>query len=438
MQFDAVNFLYLGFLALVFFWYVIRHLRRERISMEIQKESLEAGLTEPASLHPLIDATKCIGSGACVAACPEQPAHHVLGLINRRAQLISPTDCIGHGACQKACPMDAISLVFGTEKRGVDIPVVNPDFQTNVPGMYIAGELGGMGLIKNAIEQGKQAMNSIIKSLGSKRNPQPLDVLIIGAGPSGFAATLLAHEKKLRYITVEQESLGGTVFQFPRGKLVMTAPAELPIVGKMKFVEAKKEAVLEFWQQAEKKSKVKINYYEKVESINKKNDIFEVKTSKGLYQSHTVLLAIGRRGSPRKLGVPGEDLPKVVYRLIDPEQYRANKVLIAGGGDSALEAAYSIAEQPGSKVTLSYRGDAFNRAKQKNRLKVEQMAREGKLTIVLNSNVASIDEKSVTLRMGDEEKRLENDAVIINAGGILPTGFLKEIGIEVETKYGTS
>lgn len=438
MQNNMVQYLYLGFLGLIFFAYVARHLWRERLSKTKLQESLEAGLTEPASLHPLIDETKCIGCGSCVAACPEQPAHHVLGLINRKAQLVSPTDCIGHGACQRACPMDAITLVFGTEKRGVDIPMVKPNFETNVPGIFIAGELGGMGLIKNAIEQGKQAMENVVKTIDTKSSGDIYDVVIIGAGPAGFAATLKAHEKGLRYLTVEQDSLGGTVFQFPRGKLVMTAPAELPLVGKMRFTEAQKEEILQFWQDVERKTKVRINYKEKVDSIVKKSDLLEVKTSKSCYSTKAVLLAIGRRGTPRKLGVPGEDLPKVVYRLIDPEQYRNQNVLVVGGGDSALEAAHSIAEQPGAKVTLSYRGEAFSRAKQKNRLKVEQMARQGLLEIIMKSNVISIAEESVTLIAGNQEMTLANDAVIVNAGGILPTGFLKEIGIDVETKYGTA
>lgn len=438
MQTDLVQYLYLGALGVIFLWYVVRHFRQEKVSKEKLQESIEAGLTEPASLHPLVDETKCIGCGSCVAACPEQPGHHVLGLINRKAKLVSPTDCIGHGACQRACPMDAITLVFGTEKRGVDIPMVKPNFETNVPGIYIAGELGGMGLIKNAIEQGKQAMENIIETIEPASSSNVFDVIIIGAGPAGFAAALKAHEKKIRYLVVEQDSLGGTVFQFPRGKLVMTAPAELPLIGKMQFTEAKKEEILKFWQDVEKRTQIRINYKEKVEGIIKKNDCIEVKTSKSNYLAKTVLLAIGRRGTPRKLGVPGEDLPKVVYRLIDPEQYRNQRVLVVGGGDSALEAAHSIAEQPGTQVTLSYRGEAFNRAKQKNRLKVEQMAKEGALEVIMKSNVISISEKTVTLKVGEKEITIDNDAVIINAGGILPMGFLKEIGIEVETKYGTA
>ena len=423
---------------LIYMLYLRKHQDTSTTNVAVLDESINAGMTEPASLHPLIDQSKCIGCGSCVAACPEQPGHQVLGLINKKAHLISPTDCIGHGACKTACPRDAITLVFGTEKRGVDIPVVKTNFETNVPGIYIAGELGGMGLIKNAITQGCQAVKFIKKEQKPANGKYDADLIIIGAGPAGFAATLQAMAEKLKTITIEQESLGGTVFQFPRGKLVMTAPVELPLVGKIKFTETSKEKLLDFWGKVEKKTGMNINYNESVKEILRKGDGFEVVTSKGSYSSRAVLLSIGRRGTPRKLGVPGEHLPKVVYRLIDPEQYQHKNVLIVGGGDSALEAATSIAAEPGTNVILSYRSEAFTRAKEKNRKKVEQAVADGSLTVHMKSNLKEVHENHVHLETADGMLSIENDAVIINAGGILPTGFLKSIGIEVETKYGTA
>lgn len=423
-------------LTVIWGFYFAVKAKNKRKALSVRNHAISAGLTEPASLHPVINRTRCLGCGACVNACPEQPGHHVLGLIDGKSHLINPSDCIGHGACKAACPQDAITLVFGTEKRGVDIPNVKPDFQTNVPGIYIAGELGGMGLIRNAIEQGRQAMESIKKSPDTAGDG--LDVLIVGAGPAGFSASLAAMEHRLKYVTVEQESLGGTVFQFPRGKLVMTAPVQLPMVGKVKFTETTKEELLDFWRKVEKKTGVKINYRERVEEIRKGVKGFEVRTSKGAYKARAVLLTIGRRGTPRKLDVPGEDLPKVVYRLIDPEQYKGMHVLVVGGGDSALEAATSVAEQPGSHVTLSYRGDSFNRAKDKNRQKVKKGEEAKKLTVLLNSNVKIIKEKTVEIDQQGNSMEIPNDGVIISAGGILPTEFLKKVGIEVETKYGTA
>src|SRR5271169_1810399 len=421
-----------GILAIYLWRQRSAHARTRRV----YDESIASGMTEPASLHPLIDAAKCLGCGACVKACPEQPHHEVLGLINGKAVLVGPTECIGHGACKVVCPFDAITLVFGTERRGLDIPVLKPNFESNVPGVYVAGELGGMGLIKNALAQGQQALEAIAKA-GVKRRGA-LDVLIVGAGPAGLAASLAAKKLGLAYQTVEQDSLGGAVFQYPRGKLVMTAPVELPIVGKVHFRNTSKEELLKFWTHACKSNGLNIRYQERVESIVAKDGAFQVRAGGRQYVASAVLLAIGRRGTPRKLGVPGEELPKVVYRLIDPEQYRGGKVIVVGGGDSALEAAASIAELGDTRVVLSYRGEAFQRAKQKNRQRVDAASASGQLKVLLNSQVREIQPDQVLLKHSGQELKVSNDAVIVSAGGILPNDFLRSMGIEVETKYGTA
>ena len=392
-------------------------------------------MTEPPSLHPLINRDLCIACNACAKACPEGD---VLAIIGDKVELINPTHCIGHGACEVACPVNAITLVFGTEKRGLDIPFVDKTFETNVPGIYIAGELGGMGLIRNAIEQGRQAMESIVKRPGIGKSGNDLDVVIIGAGPAGFSASLCALQNKLRYATIEQDTLGGTVAHFPRGKIVMTAPVNLAMIGKVKFRETSKEQLMEFWTGVAQQTNVKINYGERMEAITATKGGFTVKTTKNSYTTKAVLLAIGRRGTPRKLGVPGEELTKVMYRLIDPEQYRGQHVLVVGGGDSALEAATSIAEEPGTTVTLSYRSGSISRAKPKNREKVEKAAANGTLNLMLSSNVQQIEKDKVVIEKEGKITILPNDAVIISAGGVLPTPLLKEIGINVETKHGTT
>jgi thioredoxin reductase/NAD-dependent dihydropyrimidine dehydrogenase PreA subunit len=424
-------------LALIWAFYVAMGRRRERRALTAREEVHKAGLHEPPSLHPVIDVTKCVGCGACVAACPEN-SHHVLGLIEGRSTLVSPSHCIGHGACRAACPVGAITLVFGTEKRGVDIPHVKPNFETNVPGIFIAGELGGMGLIRNAVEQGRQALESIRKLDGIGKGGDLLDVVIVGAGPAGIAATLGAMQHGLRSVTLEQDSLGGTVAHFPRGKIVMTAPAHLPIVGKVKFTETTKEKLLAFWMQVVQKTGLKLNLSERVENVTALGKGFEVKTTKAVYKTRAVLLAIGRRGTPRTLGVPGEERSKVVYRLIDAEQYRGQHVLVVGGGDSALEAALSCADESGTTVTLSYRSEAFSRVKDKNRQRLDEAQKSGRIRVMLGSNVKRIDKESVVIEQNGKEEFLPNDAVIVCAGGILPTPFLKQIGIEVETKYGTA
>ena len=404
--------------------------RRELASVAVMRQSVETGMTEPPSLHPVVNPALCCGAGACVNACPEQ----ALGIVNGKAQLVNPTVCIGHGACAAACPMEAIKLVFGTETRGIDIPYVKPTFETNVPGIYIAGELGGMGLVRKAAEQGKQAIESVVKG---GRGSSDLDVVIVGAGPAGLSATLGAMEKKLRFVTLEQEdSLGGTVYHYPRNKIVMTQPVVLPLAGKAKLGEISKESLLAFWQDIVERFGMKIEFGQRVEKVTAVDNGFIVKTDRAEYSTRAVLLAIGRRGTPRKLEVPGEELPKVVYRLIDPEQYRNQHVLVVGGGDSAIEAAVAIAAEEGTTVTLSYRGAAFGRIKQKNRERLAAAEQEGRLKVVLGSKVSRIEAECVYLECGESVK-LANDAVIVCAGGILPTPMLKEMGIRVETKFGT-
>jgi thioredoxin reductase/ferredoxin len=434
MRWDFAFALYAVPLLTVWAIYLRRRRKAEARSIAKRAAAAESGLLEPASLHPEIDPAQCVGCGACVRACPEGD---ILGLIDGKAVLIEPSECIGHGACQRACPSHAIELVFGTARRGIDIPNVDADFQTNIPGIFIAGELGGMGLVRNAIEQGRQAIDSI-RQLKGPRGGNIYDVVIIGAGPAGFSASLAAMQHKLRFVTVEQDSFGGTVAHFPRGKLVMTAPAMLPLVGRVRFKEVSKEKLLEFWQGVVRKTGLRINFGERVDSVRRTGAEFEVGTTRASYRARSVLLAIGRRGTPRKLGVDGEELPKVVYRLLDPQQYRGQNVLIVGGGDSALEAAASVAEESGTSVTLSHRSEAFSRAKVKNRERLKAAQNAGRLSVLFNSEVKRIGPHDVELAQQGRRVTIRNDAVIVCAGGILPTPFLKSMGVEVETKYGTA
>lgn len=433
MTIDPVLVAYAGPLALIWLLYLASRRRQEKNNKRLFAEAVEAGLTEPASLHPLFDPSKCLACGSCIRACPEG---EIIGFINGKAELIEPAECIGHGACKTACPHGAITLVYGTKTRGVDIPVVAPNFETNVPGVFIAGELGGMGLVRNAIEQGRLAMEAIRKA-GRSNDPNMFDVVIVGAGPAGISASLAAIEHRLRYITVEQDSFGGTVAHFPRGKTVMTQPTTLPLYGKLNFTEISKEKLLALWTTVAKKAGLQIRHGTRVDSIRRNGTGLEVTTNRGVLKTQAVLLALGRGGTPRRLDVPGEDHPKVAYRLIDAEEYRGKHVLVVGGGDSALEAAGSIAEQKGTTVTLSYRSEAFSRAKPKNRQRVDKAQAQKRLTVLFQSTVKEITPGTVTLKKNGESIEIKNDAIIVCAGGILPTKFLQSVGIKVETKYGT-
>ena len=218
----------------------------------------------------------------------------------------------------------------------------------------------------------------------------------------------------------------------------MTSPVDLPVVGRVRFTEVSKEDLLAFWQDIVARSGLKVSFNDRMERIDAADGGYRVTTTKAAYHARAVLLAVGRRGTPRKLDVPGEGLPKVVYRLVDPEQYRGRRILIVGGGDSAVEAAIACAEQPDATVTLSYRGEAFNRIKARNRERLGELQQKRAIEVLLNSEVRRIAADSVELIQSGRTVALPNDAVIVQAGGVVPTGLLKDIGVTVETKYGTS
>lgn len=417
----------------VVFIYLRMKGRESRIVDEKIKQAKESGLHEPVSLHPYVDPNRCIQTGACISACPEKD---ILGIRNGKATIINASRCIGHGACFHACPTEAISLRMGTEKRGVELPHVNQNFETNIPGIFIAGELGGMGLIKNAVEQGRQAAENIVKYL-NRNHSADYDLIIIGAGPAGISGSLTAKKHGLRFMILEQDTLGGTVFTFPRKKIVMTSPMDLPLHGKIKLFETSKSELLDLWQTVLGKNNIEVTENSKVDSILPEKGIFKIKTIKGEeFSAASILLAIGRRGTPRKLNVPGEMKEKVAYRLLEPEEILGKNVIVVGGGDSAVESALLLADH--NHVILSYRQEVFNRIKPANSMALNKASAEGKLEVKLSSNLVSIEDDSILLATenGAEATKYNNDLVYIFAGGELPTQFLEKAGIKITKKFG--
>jgi thioredoxin reductase (NADPH) len=421
-------------LGLVFVFPYFRRIKdRDRKNKERLAAATASGLNEPPSLHPKIDQRQCIGCNACVEACPEKD---VLGLVEGKATLINASRCVGHGMCQAACPVDAVTLVFGTAKRGVDIPQVQGNFETNVPGMYIVGELGGMGLIRNAFRQGIQAVEDIADKTGSGI-AGVYDLLVVGAGPGGIAASLAAKEKGLNFLTIEQEAPGGAARHYPRQKLVMTEPLDIPLYGQINLRQISKEDLLAVWDQVLEQTGLQIQTDEKVEAIQRIDGLFCVETTVATYKAQRVILAIGRRGTPRKLGVEGEEAAKVAYALLEPEQFCDSRILVVGGGNSALEAAWAlVCQSQGNRVTLAYRGQGFSRAQDENRHRIQELSDKDQLQVLFNSNLKNIRSDEVDIEVDGKLQTLANDFVFVFAGGEVPVDFMQKTGIAVQRKFG--
>jgi thioredoxin reductase (NADPH) len=423
-----------GIGGIICFFFLMIYLRSLKKREARAREAAEKGklFSEgPKAQHPHIDSNYCIGCATCTSVCPEGD---VLAMIGGKAVIVNGHKCIGHGLCADACPVGAIKMVMASPSMAVDMPTLNPDYETTVPNLFIVGELGGLALIKNAVNQGRDCVDNIVSRLKQPGVPRPAegvhDLIVIGAGPAGISASLRAIEHKLKYLTIERDEIGGTVAKYPRQKLVMTSPVEFPMYGKFKKMQLSKENLLAFWDMILNRSDFNVTTGEKVEDVQKDDQgIFTVTTASNQYRSRAVILALGRAGEPRKLGVKGEDLPKVMYRLIEADHYINKKILVIGGGDSAVEAAMGLAHQAGNQVTLSYRSERFSRIKERNAKRIDDCARSGKIKVLFNSNPVEFKPQSVILEVAGVKQEIPNDFVWIFAGGTPPNAFLKKIGV---------
>jgi len=411
--------------------YVLRFRQRVRLDRERKAEAGRLGIDRPVAQFPFVDDQLCIGCGACAAACPEGD---VLGVVGGTAVVVNALRCVGHGRCEVACPVEALEVGLGDLKSRDDVPLLDDELQATVPGIYIAGELGGLALVRNATLQGRMAIEAIAASTTRSKSGDGsvVDVAIVGAGPAGLSAALTAKDSNLSYAVFEKESdLGGSLLHYPRRKMVLTQPFELPPWGRLEREEYKKEELLEIFKRMVSQTELDLRFGEAVEDVRHEEGLFRLRSSTGSeLRARRVLLALGRRGSPRKLGVQGEELPKVMYRLIDAQSYRGERILVVGGGDSAAEAAIGLARQSGNQITLSYRKEKLVRLKNKNLLALEQLVDRGRVELLLSSTVERIGSSKVALQDGHGETlEIENDYVFVFAGGVPPFGFLQQIGI---------
>jgi thioredoxin reductase (NADPH) len=400
-----------------------------------------AGEAPTGKPKPVINATLCVGCGTCISACPEDGP---LELVNGKAILSHPERCTGHAKCAEVCPTQALSLAYGGVLQRIRVPIVKDNFETNVPGMFIVGELAGLGLIKTAINEGKLVMDYLRDRLAkepddSANTPEPhYDVAIIGAGPAGLSASLTAHQYEMKYVTLEQGEIAATIRQYPRQKFLMAEPLAIPLYGNLYVGDGTKEALLAVWETIITNTGVRVRTNERLERVERSGNGFYLHTPVGKYHARYVVLALGRRGAPKKLNVKGEDLAKVAYRLIEADSYEDKDIIITGGGDSAIEAALALSRSGKNRVALVHRGTDFRRARDRNQQFLNEAQAAGKLRVLLETTISEIQPESVIINSKGQSFEVPNDYLFILIGGESPEDFLRKTGIEIVEKALTA
>jgi thioredoxin reductase/polyferredoxin len=325
-----------------------------------------------------------------------------------------------------------------------DMPSRRPELrankESNIPGLYIIGDLAGAPVIKLAMAQGFEVINHIAAQPDAKASSAEMyDLLIIGAGAAGLNAALAARDKGLRALILEKGKVANTIEDFPEGKWVYAEPDSSPPKGKLWLDGARKEDLLRRWRQIITENNLDIRTEEGVKSMARQKDgSFVVTSEKGNpFRARRVILASGQRGNPRKLGVPGEEQEHVYHRLYSPRHYHNENILVVGGGNSAVEAALVLSEQ--NRVRLSYRGGEFSRIFKDNERKLNEAVAQGRIELILNSQVKEFGAKSATLRVdrgGHEETVVVPcDHAFVLVGAEMPVAFLKSLGLKLENEW---
>jgi thioredoxin reductase len=335
--------------------------------------------------------------------------------------------------------MGAITVARGNAANRVVVPDVDANFETSVPGLYIVGELGGRALIKNAVNEGRVAADHVVKVAARRRADHAsasdtADVAIIGSGPSGLSAGLVAHRAGIDYVHLEQGTLAETVRKYPRHKVLFAEPLTMPLYGDLWVSDASKESLLAVWESVISRTGLRVKTGQQVRGIAREKGAFVITTPDATYRALAVILALGRRGTPRRLAVPGEELPTVFYDVAEMSDFAGRRVLVVGGGDSAIESALGLANQAGTTVTLSYRGDAFARLKDRNRARIDAAIAAGRITALLRSQVREIRGDVTVLDVAGTTKIVPCDDVVIRIGGEPPTALLEQLGVRMVTK----
>jgi thioredoxin reductase/Pyruvate/2-oxoacid:ferredoxin oxidoreductase delta subunit len=413
-------------------------LTRMRRAVRDRDRAQRQGSDGAQLLQPVVDLTRCLGCGKCADVCPEDG---VLELVHGQAMVVNGARCVGHALCERECPVGAITVTVANLQERRDIPALTEDLEAvGSPGLFLAGELTAHALIKAAIEQGAAVGAEVarrVRETGPSSNGT-LDLVVVGAGPAGLACSLEAKRNGLRFATIDQEAhVGGTVAKYPRRKLVMSQPVEMPLLGRFGRTTYTKEEVIDLWSGIAREHDLPIRGGEVFTGLERRDDgAYVVRTEKGAYEARHVCLALGRRGTPRRLGIKGEDLPKVAYSLLDAHSYQGRRILVVGGGDSAVETAVALAEQPGNEVTISYRKESFFRIRSRNEERVEACVAKNRLRVLFESELVAVLPDRVELEVrdgsGTRTKTLPNDEVFVMAGGTPPFRLLESAGVSFD------